>query len=232
MDSARRRTGHPCLAPLMGYSTQYLGSFRIEPALRPAEVEYLRGYADSDRGAYSDDPYGLSMNPRAERVDRRCGRGAPDRRVARGVPGEHCDWLPSECGRFLTWRDIEKSNDARRWIPYLVDTFLRPGAMASTSGREEFSDFTFDHRVEGVIAARDGSNGRLYLLVMDDNRLYRLTVMPGVPLPYEEKPYIDMGEEWMDATDHLHRIQALAKEHGRDDTASHERVRSRLSGHA
>lgn len=210
----------------MGYQSSYMGSFRIDPPLNEAETTWLRAYAASDRGAYPDDPFGLAMNPRAEFSARWAHGSSPERATAPGVPGEHCDWAPSGDGHHLAWKEADKSHDARYWLPYLVDTFIGPGATAAASGHPDFAEFTFDHKVNGVVAVRSGANGRIYLLVFDDNHLHHVTIAPGAPMDWYERPYIDgLGD---DDPAHLRRIQDLAARHGYDDTAHY--VESRL-GH-
>ena len=201
----------------MGYQSDYMGSFHVDPPLNKAETTWLRAYAVSDRGAYPDDPFGLAMNPRAEASAGWAGGGAPDRQSAPGVPRGQCDWEPCEDGCHLRWTHADRSHDARFWLPYLVDTFIGPGATAAASGNPDFAEFTFDHMVNGVVAVRSGANGRIYLLVFDDNHLHHVTVAPGAPMEWYERPYIDRPGD--DDPAHLRRIQDLAAQHGYDDTA-------------
>lgn len=90
----------------------------------------------------------------------------------------HCDWAPSPQGTHLTWQGGDKSNSASREIRYLIDHFLKPGAKASHDGRPDFEPFTFDHVVNGIIAAyRD--DGRLYLILVDANEVRETTLVDG-----------------------------------------------------
>ncbi|WP_109473304.1 hypothetical protein [Ornithinimicrobium cavernae] len=78
----------------------------------------------------------------------------------------------------MQWVDIEKSNSAVHELQYLIDHFLRPGALAADDGRDDFSDFTFDHVVSGTIAARR-QDGWLYLIQCRDNAISEETLVPG-----------------------------------------------------
>ena len=58
---------------------------------------------------------------------------------------------------------MEKFYNSEEWMTYLIDLFLKPGAVIATElanpvpGRHysaEFWHFTFDHELNGVIDAR------------------------------------------------------------------------------
>lgn len=199
----------------MGYRMKYHGSFTIDPPLNEAETSWLRGYAASHRGLYPDDPFELGMNPRAERwkdnVRVRSREG-----VAPGVPGDFCPWEPSSGGGRLQPVRGDHGLDARFWLPYLVDTFLAPNASAAKDGRADLAEFTFDHVVNGVVVGETEYNGRITLLVFDNNRHHRVTVGPGMPMDSYERPFADDAHD--DDPIHLQRIQAFAAAHGWDDT--------------
>lgn len=54
---------------------------------------------------------------------------------------------------------------------YLIDHFLRPDAVASESGGEQFADFTFDHVVNGTIEAQGEEPDDRWRLVVRDNEV-------------------------------------------------------------
>lgn len=201
---------------MVGYSTQYLGHLTIEPPLNEHEVEWLRAYAACAGPGRGRDPYDIPMNPRAGPTVHDDGRANMTDEAL--VPFGFCDFEPTVDGNALVWMESDKSNHAREWLPYLIDTFLRPGATAATSGREVFERFTFDHVVNGAMAAYRELDGRLFLHVVDDNDCHRLTISSGEPLPYELRPYADYGEEGQDGPAHLARVQDLARVHGVMDT--------------
>ncbi|MEI2778596.1 MAG: hypothetical protein V9G19_22035 [Tetrasphaera sp.] len=172
----------------MGYSTSYLGRLDVRPRLNPEEVEWLRAFRRTQRAFHPDDPYAVPMNPSAEHessaiATKHTGGGwSWPSRGASGVG--RCDWEPCVGGRCLHWSDIEKSNSAVYELTYLINHFLRPGAFASTDGRADFAAFTFDHRVDGTIAALRGDTRELFLIVASDNVVTTRTLVAGDVLPW------------------------------------------------
>lgn len=168
----------------MGYSTSYLGSFRIDPPLNPEEVAWLRAFRKSHRPLISD-PYHVPMNPgvipgdhpdvhRAGRSFSYSGRPQPG-----GLPS--CDWQPTPLGDRLVWVRIEKSNRALQTVQYLIDHFLRAGARAQQDGRPDLAAFTFDHVVSGTVAA-ERDDGELFLLTCSDNAVEKTVLVRGAGL--------------------------------------------------
>ncbi|MEO7422031.1 MAG: hypothetical protein ABIU87_06520 [Ornithinibacter sp.] len=162
----------------MGFSTHYLGFLTITPHLNPAEVQWLSGFADW--GALPDgDPFHLPMNPRAalakafaDAGGSLCARGS----VPYGV--EH--WRVCEHGERVTWRrGSEKSNDAVQALTFLVENYLGPDAKAKDSDNPDFADFTFDHRLDGVIAAEREDTDELFLIRAKDSVLSLETIVAG-----------------------------------------------------
>ena len=188
----------------MGFSTKYLGRLDIEPRLNPAEVEWLSAYAEIDRRYFSD-PYEVPMNPRAfvieqerrrdqERQRLRSGkkrRGVATRDFTTLSPGDgsphpHLDWKPCPSGCCLDWDSrTEKSRMAEEWLQYLIDHFLRPGAKARTSGRPDFERFTFDHVVNGTIAAERDDTRQLWLIRCKDNEISTEQLVPPDVMPWD-----------------------------------------------
>ena len=146
----------------MGYSTEYLGYLTVTPPLNPAEVEWVNGFADW--GALPDgDPFHLPMNPRAALSQAFAAQGG----VMAGrstVPYGVRDWRASTDGSRIAWRRSEKSNDAVHTLRFLVEHYLGPGALAMTCEGDEFAGFTFDHRLDGVLAAARDDTDELFLI--------------------------------------------------------------------
>ncbi len=163
----------------MGYDTEYLGHLTVTPPLNPAEVEWLSGFADW--GALPDgDPFRLPMNPRAELAQACADRGGAlgqPRMVPTGIQ----DWRVCTHGDRITWQRREKSNDATAVLRFLVEHYLGPGARAKDCGREGFEEFTFDHRLDGVLAACRDDTDELFLIVVEDSVIDTETLVPGVP---------------------------------------------------
>ena len=198
----------------MGFSTKYLGRLDIEPRLNQAEVQWLTAYAELDR-RYFTDPYEVPMNPRAFRIeqDRRREERAQDRETAvpkrarrakdpepfstltprDGSPYPHLDWRPCPEGCCLAWdSSTEKSRMAEAWLQYLIDHFLRPGAIARTSGRSDFDAFTFDHTLNGVIAAQRDDTRELWLIRCRANEISTEPLVAPDLMPWD-LPNLDWG---------------------------------------
>ncbi|KRC92573.1 hypothetical protein ASE25_04400 [Terrabacter sp. Root85] len=165
----------------MGYSTHYLGRLDIRPRLREPEIEWLRAYAELiDPREHG---YDVPLNPRAERAERARGSGrgvAPLSDPEILTPWGMCDWVPCVEGCCLHWREVEKSNHAVPWLEHLVGHFLGPDGLAR-GARADFEDFTFDHVVNGVIAAERGDTRELYLIRAVDNVITTETLVAGDP---------------------------------------------------
>ena len=170
----------------MGFSTTFLGRLDIEPRLNPAEVEWLRAYADLDR-RYFIDPYEVPMNPKAFRLEReRQPDASTTLRPGDGSPYPHLDWNPCIDGCCLSWDGrTEKSRMAEEWLQYLIDHFLRPGARARTSAKPDFAQFTFDHVLNGVIAAERDDTRAMWLIRCRDNEISTEQLVPPDAMPWE-----------------------------------------------
>lgn len=196
----------------MGFSTRFLGRLDVEPPLNAAEVEWLTAFAELDR-RYFIDPYDVPMNPRAFRFEQERPRttaahgataeGQPVSAASDdagfavldpfttlapldGSPYPHLDWTPCVDGCCLTWDSrTEKSRMAQEWLQYLIDHFLRPGALARTSTRPDFAHFTFDHLVNGTIAAERDDTRELWLISCRDNEISTLQLVPPDSMPWD-----------------------------------------------
>jgi hypothetical protein len=75
------------------------------------------------------------------------------------------------------------------WLQYLIDHFLCSGALARTSGRPDFADFTFDHVLNGTIAAERNDTRELWLIVCRDNEIDTVQLVAPDELPWDLRPY-------------------------------------------
>ncbi len=161
----------------MGFSTQYLGYLTITPSLNPAEVEWLSGFADW--GALSDgDPFHLPMNPRAALAAAFADGGGTMPSLHEVPRGVH-DWRVSTDGERISWRRMEKSNDAVGTLRFLVGHYLGPEALARNHGGRDFAEFTFDHRLDGVLAAERDDTDELLLITVVDSDVRTRVLVPG-----------------------------------------------------
>lgn len=178
----------------MGYTTDFIGHISIDPPLNRAEQHYLAALGQSRRYDRAGGPYAVPYNPAAERDEPVADIDAYNS-VAPGQPSLWCQWQPSWGGAALAFDGGEKFYAATAWLSYLIEHFLAPGAHAQSSGLACFAEFTFDHVLNGIIAANRRDTGRLYLIVVKDNEVSERTLVPGesewpedLPelLPYEE----------------------------------------------
>ena len=173
----------------MGFNTEYLGHLRITPTLNRAEVEWLSGFADW--GALPDgDPFRLPMNPRATLTKAFADAGGA-MSGPRDIPHGVQDWRVCEHGDRISWARSEKSNDAVQALRFLVEHYLGPDAKAKDSDNPDFAAFTFDHRLDGVIAGERNDTEELFLLRVVDSDFSYETVVAGVA--WWDSPDLD---EW------------------------------------
>lgn len=174
----------------MGLHTDYLGSLRIEPALSPAEVDFLKSFSRTrhcgDRPALDVVQHPADNGP-SEDVE-------AYNRVTTGLPGLWCPWTCCDEGCCLHWNTHEKPYAPERWLRYLIDTFLRPGAALADDPRAQELGLTFDHVLTGVLVGERRETGELFALGVTRNVVRRRTLVPareGV----DEYGYGDPDEE-------------------------------------
>ena len=181
----------------MGYSTDFVGTIGIDPPLNSAEIAYLKAFSESRRMDRQGDPYAVPGNPCAENIAHMEGTDAIDTEtyntVAPGQPGYWCDWVPCLSGCCLTYNGNEKFYSADRWMLYLIDHFLRPGAAASRSESPWFQAFTFNHRCDGMIVGCRRDTQELFVVQVAGNQVSRRLLMEG-DFSYESHPTLPYQE--------------------------------------
>lgn len=145
----------------MGYTTSFEGQVSVEPPLNPSEIAYLDKFADSRRHQRPEGPYSVHDYGWGE-VDSNAYNRPPE-----GQPSLWCNWESTDDGTGIRWNGAEKFYDATKWMQYLIDHFLKPGAHAQ--GQPGFEKFTFDHTVTGLIKAQGDEPGDTWELVVVDN---------------------------------------------------------------
>jgi hypothetical protein len=71
-----------------------------------------------------------------------------------------------------------RGDDGVRQLRYLIDHFLGPQARAALDARDAFSEFTFDHVLNGFVAA-ERSDGRFTLIRIHDNEVEEAVLTSG-----------------------------------------------------
>lgn len=129
----------------MGYSTDFTGSFRINPPLKPEHTAYLQKFSDTRRvnrdetiAAKIDDPIRIAVGLPAglaggyTLIDTDPFGPVVDNSVVNynhppeGQPGLWCQWAPTDDGTQLEWNGAEKFYNYREWLIYLNEHFFQP----------------------------------------------------------------------------------------------------------
>jgi hypothetical protein len=108
-------------------------------------------------------------------------------------PGLWCDWVPCWDRCCLSYNGVEKFYAPVEWIRYLIEHFLRRGAVASRADHPRFAEFTFDHVLEGMVVGCRRDNKELFAITVTDNVVHTQVLrradpryLDFPPLPYEE----------------------------------------------
>ena len=164
----------------MGYTTKFKGRLSIEPPLNTAEIQYLRSFAvirHTERGGLDAKVYGILgcyyvSNGNYAEDDTGVLLGRHNYQPP-GQPGPWCDFHPTEDGKYLEWTGAKMTYNATSWVQYLITEFLCPHAAASAYDLDLFRDFTFNHKVNGVIAAEGERRGDDWYLAVVNNHAKR-----------------------------------------------------------
>jgi hypothetical protein len=173
----------------MGYTTEFTGSVAVVPPLNLSEITYLRKFNETRRMSRTRGPYyvgggGYMGQDREEDV---LDYNNPDPTQ----PGLWCKWMPTEGGDAIEWDGNEKFYCSEEWMVYLIDHFLKLGAAAASSGEQQFTGFTFDHVVNGVIEAQGEDADDMWRLVVKDNVVS--SVKPTITWP-DPSPVVEWPE--------------------------------------
>lgn len=125
----------------------FLGRIVVRPPLNEAERDYLFDLAHSSSSL----------------------RGTPTGRGDDSVPFAHLAWESCADGCCLTWSGLEWTRNMLPSLRFLVDHLFKPGAKAA--GHKRFTDFTCDHMLDGVVAAKRYDDDRLYVAEVSANRV-------------------------------------------------------------
>jgi hypothetical protein len=175
----------------VGYTTDFIGHIEIDPPLNTTEQHYLLAFSASRRYDRMGGPYGVPGNPSAEHDERPADIDTYNA-LAPGQPSLWCGWQPCWGGCCLAYDGVEKFYGATRWLTYLIDHFLEPQAHAANTGLACFDGFTFDHVLDGIVAACRRDTRELYLIQVEHNVVCEKTLhapearfIDADPLPYE-----------------------------------------------
>lgn len=102
----------------------------VSPPLNAHEIAYLRKFAVSRRMDRAHGPYFVDGSGPF-------GQGRDDdirnfNEPPAGQPGLWCQWEPTEDGTAIEWNGEEKYYKSAEWMTYLIDTFLKAGAVLAS----------------------------------------------------------------------------------------------------
>jgi len=80
----------------MGYSTHFSGKFSLDKPLTLAQYNELNDFSEKDH------------------------------RHDAGMPGYHCDWVPTKDGEHIEHNNRENFYDYIEWLEYLIEHFFKP----------------------------------------------------------------------------------------------------------
>ena len=147
----------------MGYTTDFEGSVTISPPLNAEEIRFLTKFAGTRRMGRQQGPYYVD-------APGDFGQGHDPKIInynepPRGQPSLWCHWVPSEDGTSIAWDGGEKFYNSVDWMEYIINHFLRPGAIAA----RELPFLQANHTVSGVISAQGEEPSDMWRLVVEDN---------------------------------------------------------------
>lgn len=156
----------------MGYTTDFTGQVTVTPPLNASEIAYLRKFSESRRMRRPSGPYSTD-NLGYDELGFDSYNYPPD-----GQPGLWCDWTATGHGTAIAWNGSEKFYNSLDWMTYLIDHFLKAGAVADQQMATlplrtfpaEFNDFTFDHVLNGEIEAQGEDPDDHWFLVVENNK--------------------------------------------------------------
>ena len=159
----------------MGYTTTFGGAFIIEPPLNEHEVKYLQAFNATRRMKRTKGQYyvgGTGLMGQDCEDDVLEYNTSPD-----GQPGLWCAWTVSDDGTRIMWDEAEKAYHMEEWLKYIIDHFIKPGAVTSATDvqldQPQFLPFTYDHVVSGTVTAAGEDPGDLWVLMVEDNVVHR-----------------------------------------------------------
>lgn len=135
----------------MGYSTDFVGSIKIEPPLTPKSIKFLTKFNQTRRMHRSKGPHfvdgtgdmGQGLDP-----DIIC-YNTPDP----SQPGLWCNWIPTPDGTAIEWDGGEKFYEAEAWMEYIINNYITPHG----------------HKCSGVIQAYGEDPSDLWQLHVTNN---------------------------------------------------------------
>lgn len=170
----------------MGYQTDFIGYFQIDPPLGEREAALINRISGS--------PFLQESGGRLRVADE---DDEALRELVRGAPRGWSNWTVCPHGCCLSYDGGDKANDMAPWLKFLMATFLVPGATA-----EGVEGVTCDHVLNGMVVGPRRDTRELYSLMVRDNEVEVELLWPGNPKwrDYPQLAYqtqIDRFRSWV-----------------------------------
>ena len=149
----------------MGYTTDFWGEVAIDPPLNAEEIKFLQAFNETRRMDRTRGPYYVDGSG-----DFGQGRDPDIRdfnRAPAGQPSLWCNWTVDAEGSMIQWDGGEKFYSAGEWMIYIIDHFLRPGAIA----KNDLPFLQANHVCNGVINAQGEAHDDRWRIVVEDNHV-------------------------------------------------------------
>lgn len=141
----------------MGYTTDFEGKFELNKKLNKKLHTFLTKFSETRRMARNVDPkYGVEGEFYVDGIGY-AGQDDDDtiidnNRPPKTQPGLWCQWIPSECGKYIEWDGGEKFYDYIQWLQYIVDNFLKPNGYKLNGEVKWFGE---DREDTGIIIVKN-----------------------------------------------------------------------------
>lgn len=129
----------------MGYTTDFVGEFKLNKPLMPKQMEYLTKFSETRRMKRSEVAASKMEDPVREAVKLPVGHHGEYFVGGLGFfgqdnddsvldynspppsqPGLWCQWEPNDGGTAIVWNQGEKFYYYIEWLQYIITHFLRP----------------------------------------------------------------------------------------------------------
>ncbi|HRO59371.1 MAG TPA: hypothetical protein PKZ27_03015 [Rhodocyclaceae bacterium] len=159
----------------MGYTTEFEGSIAIEPPLNAEEIAFLKKFNETRRMNRERGPYfvdGTGDFGQGADSDIKDFNSPPE-----GQPGLWCQWRPTEDGTTIEWDGGEKFYYSVEWMEYIIEHFLKPGALA----KDELPFLQANHICNGEIEAQGEDRDDRWKLVVQNNHVKSVEAVISYP---------------------------------------------------
>lgn len=143
----------------MGYSTDFEGVIKIEPALNQEEITYLNAFFDTRHMQRTGGPYVIGESEE----DVTEYNQPPEEQ-----PGLWCNLWINEEGTEMQWSQCEKTYDLGEWVAYVIEHFIKPDCIAKQRHPDECAFFT-GHTCNGILEASGEEAGDIWGIIVQNN---------------------------------------------------------------